>query len=290
MKKNLKMRVGLMFLSALFCLQGCSFQKAQVDDPIVTNAVTKPAEYHASQVYAYGTAVDESVLTTSKDAIYLLLANKEYALTEGYEPSNLTTLPNDIVTSWHTDLQLEERTAAALLYMLDEMKSAGVTDIKVTSAYRSYQRQKQLFQTYLEKECSQITADAIAYFGIEYIQAHYADGERGLSSADAKKVVLSYSAYPGTSEHQTGLCVDFITSSMGTSLTAEFENTDAFRWLSENAYRFGFILRYPKGKEAVTGYSYEPWHYRFVGREAATDIHFGKLTLEEYLSGHGIQA
>jgi D-alanyl-D-alanine carboxypeptidase len=66
-------------------------------------------------------------------------------------------------------------------------------------------------------------------------------------------------------------------------LTNAFEDTAAFTWLSENAYKFGFILRYPADKTNVTGYAYESWHYRFVGREAATDIHFGKLTLEEYL-------
>ena len=105
-----------------------------------------------------------------------------------------------------------------------------------------------------------------------------------MSREDAKKVVLSYSAYPGTSEHQTGLCVDFITEEMGGDLTVAFEGTQAFAWLSENAHKFGFILRYPKEKESVTGYTYEPWHYRFVGREAATDIHLASLTLEEYLN------
>ena len=68
-----------------------------------------------------------------------------------------------------------------------------------------------------------------------------------------------------------------------TDLDLSFENTQAFAWLSQNAYRFGYILRYPRGKEGITGYTYEPWHYRFVGREAATDIYMGKITLEEYL-------
>ena len=103
------------------------------------------------------------------------------------------------------------------------------------------------------------------------------------SDEEIKNVVLTYSAAPGTSEHQTGLCVDFITEDMGGNLTEAFEDTTAFAWLSENAYKFGFILRYPKGKEDITGYTYEPWHYRFVGREAATDIHFSRLTLEQYL-------
>ena len=98
-------------------------------------------------------------------------------------------------------------------------------------------------------------------------------------------MVLSYSAEPGTSEHQTGLCLDFVTSTAMLDLT--FQSTKAFAWLSQNAYRFGFILRYPADKTAVTGYSYEPWHYRFVGREAATEIHLRNLTLEELLGQIG---
>ena len=103
-----------------------------------------------------------------------------------------------------------------------------------------------------------------------------------LSEEDALKVVLSYSALPGASEHQSGLCVDFVTSSV--MLKPAFENTDAFDWLSQNAYRFGFILRYPQDKTEITGFSYEPWHFRFVGREAATEIYFRNLTLEEFWS------
>jgi D-alanyl-D-alanine carboxypeptidase len=70
---------------------------------------------------------------------------------------------------------------------------------------------------------------------------------------------------------------------MNGNLTELFEETAAFVWLVENAYKFGFILRYPKGKESITGYTYEPWHYRFVGADAATEIHERGLTLEEYL-------
>ena len=65
-------------------------------------------------------------------------------------------------------------------------------------------------------------------------------------------------------------------------MNTDFEKTPAFEWLSQNAYKFGFILRYPNGKESITGYTYEPWHYRFVGREAATDMYYAGLTLEEY--------
>lgn len=217
---------------------------------------------------------------------YLILANKQHALSETDIPNALVTLPDRVVASWHSNLQLDERAASALLYMLAEMEADGITDITVTSAYRSYSYQQTLFQLYLNQESSGISETAIQYFGMDYIKTNYVDlGITRLTSEDARKVVLSYSAYPGTSEHQTGLCVDFITSDMGGNLTEAFANTKAFAWLRENAYRFGFILRYPQGLEEITGYQYEPWHYRFVGREAATDIYFGNLTLEEYLLG-----
>ena len=127
------------------------------------------------------------------------------------------------------------------------------------------------------------TEDAFWYFGRAYIWDNYTSrGIDTLTYEDALKVVLSYSAYPGTSEHQTGLCLDFITAQM-TALDTSFEETSAFEWLSKNAYRYGFILRYPKDKTEITGYSYEPWHYRYVGVDAAAAIWKNNLTLEEYL-------
>jgi len=95
--------------------------------------------------------------------------------------------------------------------------------------------------------------------------------------------VLKYSAKPGTSEHQTGLCVDFITDSMNNNLTNAFEGTAAFMWLSQNAYKYGYILRYPDDKKDVVYYNYESWHYRFVGRTAACEIYEKGICLEEYL-------
>ena len=245
-----------------------------------------PPSHHENMTYQYQTEVDEEVLTTNLDAAYLVLANKTSPVGETYTPEDLVSLRQSVIASWHqtTGLMLDACAAAALYEMLDEMRAAGVTDICVTSAYRSYARQRQLYETYLERELSTISENAYRALGYAYIKTNYLDaGKSKLSYADAERVVLSYSAYPGTSEHQTGLCVDFITDEMGGELTEAFEESAAFAWLSENAYKFGFILRYPKGKEGVTGYTYEPWHYRFVGREAATDMYCSGLTLEQYL-------
>lgn len=87
----------------------------------------------------------------------------------------------------------------------------------------------------------------------------------------------SYSARPGTSDHQTGLTIDFY------PVSSKFEQTKTFQFMMENGYKFGFILRFPEGKTDITGYMYESWHWRFVGREAATYIYENGVTLEEYL-------
>ncbi len=88
-----------------------------------------------------------------------------------------------------------------------------------------------------------------------------------------------YASKPGFSEHQTGLALDIVTYD---SMDNEFEKTDEFRWLQNNAYKYGFILRYPKGKEFLTGYAYESWHYRYLGVDLATKVYKSGLTYEEY--------
>lgn len=98
----------------------------------------------------------------------------------------------------------------------------------------------------------------------------------GVNLEEYKKERDKVSARPGHSEHQTGLAVDI------NDLEETFEKTPESRWLMENAYRFGFILRYPKGKEHITGYSYEPWHYRYLDKELAEAVYFSNLTYDEY--------
>ena len=212
-----------------------------------------------SVTYSYQTQVDESILTTGLDPTYLYLANKQNPVDENYDPGTLVKLALPYASG---DKQLEERTAQALYAMMDEMRAAGISDVYVTSAYRSFSYQQYLYNKYIADEES-----------------------RGYSHEEAVERAGRYSAPPGYSEHQTGFVVDFMTSTM-TDLDESFERTAAFGWLSENCYRFGFILRYPKSddKIAITGYDYEPWHYRFVGREAATEIMKRGITLEEFLT------
>lgn len=270
-------------MSLCLLMSGCIPAGGGKDTDDTQNFTPSPEvkHYYLETQYAYSIPIDESVLTTGLDSTYLLLANKQWSLGEHYVPADLADIPANLRVD--KQMQLNARALAALQLMMADMALAGINDTRVTSAYRSYAYQMGLYSNYLDIEQNTISEDARKHFGDFYIYTNYtANGLTKLSEEDAKAVVLSYSAYPGTSEHQSGLCVDFITDSM-TSLDTSFEESEAFAWLSQNAYRFGFILRYPMGKESVTGYTYEPWHYRFVGREAATDIYFSGLTLEEYL-------
>ncbi len=130
--------------------------------------------------------------------------------------------------------------------MVDDAKKVGIT-LKSVSAYRSYDSQNTIYNNYVKKD--------------------------GKTKAD------TYSARPGHSEHNTGLAVDINTASS----SAHFENTKEYEWLINNSYKYGFILRYPEEKMYITGYKYEPWHYRYLNVETATKIHELNVTYEEYL-------
>lgn len=133
---------------------------------------------------------------------------------------------------------------AALKQLQAGAKEAGY-DMPLISGYRSYAYQQNLYNQYVARD--------------------------GQAKAD------TYSAKPGHSEHQTGLAFDI------GKLDSNYGNTPAGKWLASHAREYGFILRYPKGKEKITGYMYEPWHIRYVGKEVATDIFTQNVTLEEYL-------
>lgn len=293
MKKN-KLNCFLLLLLACLSLQSCILLQAEEETttaPLKPPIIMEPSQIetvlqcYQNTVYVYRADIDQSVLTTELQARYLLLMNKEKSLGAEYVPASLS--PVTCPTHYDEKLEMESRAAEALVQMYREMQADGINvdDLMVTSAYRSYEYQRLTYNAHLRKEMEGISVEAINCLGEEYIRATYWDRNKStLSETDAHKVVQSYSAKPGQSEHQTGLCVDFITSGMDDKLTVQFEESEAFAWLSENAYRFGFILRYPEGKEEITGYTYEPWHYRFVGREAATNMYFADLTLEEYLA------
>lgn len=156
--------------------------------------------------------------------------------------------PSDLVD--FEGQQLRAEAAQAARTMMDAAKAEGVT-LTVSSAYRSYAVQQQTYQHWV--------------------------------SVNGQKVADQLSARPGYSEHQTGLAIDF-SSPEGCRLEKCYEDTRAGRWLAKNAQNYGFILRFPKGQQAVTGYLFEPWHYRYLGKDlTARYVASGANTLEEFL-------
>lgn len=172
-----------------------------------------------------------------------VLVNKNNKLPKNYIPNNLEVL--DVKYAYENKyLQKEAKENFEKL-----SKDAALLGYKIiaTSTYRTYDYQSKLYDFYVK--------------------------EKGLKYAD------NCSARPGHSEHQTGLAVDVEGSNASYD---DFEESIEFNWMQENAHKYGFILRYPKGKEHITGFKYEPWHYRYIGKEIATIIYNKNITLEEY--------
>lgn len=191
--------------------------------------------------------LDYKFYTHTKRAEFLnsekLLVNKYYYLPSDYVPDNLETISN-VFSNGNKQLVKAARRA------FEEMANVAYNEgyyIRIISAYRSYEYQQNLYDNYVK--------------------------------SDSKKEADTYSARPGFSEHQTGLSFDIDNNELDYN---SFEQTKEFEWMQKNAYKYGFILRYPKGKEDITGYQYEAWHYRYVGKTISEYIHKHHLTLEEY--------
>lgn len=179
-----------------------------------------------------------------------LLVNKNHILPRNWEPDDLIH-----IGSGH---RLRDEAAVNFSLMRDDMKESGL-NLYVTSSFRSYSRQQNLHRN--------------AIWG------------QGVAGADAEV------AREGHSEHQTGLAVDILHRSSGGSLSgANFQDTDQYLWLTKNAYKYGFILRYPEEFTDIHGYIYEPWHWRYVGADIATAMHDYKIAVYEEFYGKYLAA
>ncbi len=188
------------------------------------------------------------------DATYqnLLLVNAKNPLPEDYDyVGELVTIPEKYIKGSLT--QINKNILPYLLAMLDDALNEGI-DIGVWSPYRSYTTQQMLFNRQVEKQI-----------------------DSGVPKSKAEDKAATVVARPGTSEHHTGLALDI------NSASASFENTDAYKWLKENAENYGFIMRYSKEKQDITGVIHESWHWRFVGINTAKEINRLGMCLEEYI-------
>lgn len=192
--------------------------------------------------------VENNKIANTKNE-YLVLANKQNSLGYNYEPSDLVQPNIRLRTASEMTSKVRKEASTALENMFADAKKDNIYLIGI-SGYRSYDYQTTVYNNSLSTNGTEHTS--------------------------------KYVAKPGHSEHQTGLVMDVLSTEYD-SLDSGFENTASFRWLYNNMSNYGFILRYPKGKENVTGYQYEPWHLRYVGKDAAKEIMEKQLTLEEYL-------
>lgn len=178
----------------------------------------------------------------------LIIGNKLSYLGD-YVPDDLVSVDDDYIMQ--AGVMLKSEAYEHLKQMFDDARSEGYY-FYISTAYRSYDFQKALYDSYLLK--------------------------------DSMEVVDTYSSRPGFSDHQTGLACDI---GMPGYKFEMFTDTDECKWLHENAYKYGFILRYPEGKENITKYKYESWHFRYVGTDVSSYIHENNITLEEYVAYFG---
>lgn len=175
----------------------------------------------------------------------LVLVNKEFKVPDDFIPKNLVQVDKKYTYKSY-DIELNEQAYKAFIKMEKEMANEGL-DLKMSSCYRSVNYQKNLYNRYLKE--------------------------------DSKEAVDTYSARYGHSEHHTGYACDFSTT---TRALGYFNDTKEAKWLADNAYKYGWILRYREETKNITGYMSEPWHYRYLGPEIAKKVYESGLTYEEY--------
>ena len=221
------------------------FAKVDVDDYILDvkdNRITNTVSSFTT-TNDYTRYYEPTIAVADPNSIDKLV-NKTYFLDQSYVPENLVELSTQYATEGR---QLSQVAADALILMCNEAQKNGLR-MYASSTYRDYQNQSDLYQQYVNKEDQQF-ADSIA-------------------------------ARPGHSEHQTGLTVDMASTKNGG--LSKFADSPEYPWMLENAHNFGYILRFPPGKEIITGYSTEEWHWRYVGVELATKVKESNLTYDEY--------
>ncbi|AWZ47526.1 D-alanyl-D-alanine carboxypeptidase [Clostridiaceae bacterium 14S0207] len=214
------------------------------------NDIKKEQKKEQKQIKQENIKKDIAKLEKIKNDKYMILVNKStHKLNKNDIPDNLV-VPKIKFNKWATNTKMEKVAASAVEKMFEAAKKDRI-DLLGISAYRAYNVQVEVFEQEIEVKGSKKRAEEAV-------------------------------APPGSSEHQTGYTLD-LTCVNRVNLDKNFEKTDDFKWLQENCYKYGFILRYPKDKEDITKYQYEPWHYRYVGVDNATYIMKNHLTLEEYI-------
>ena len=218
---------------------------ARLNNTIESTQTTTETTNRFNEVPIPGTIDNPTIITINEELWYLTLVNSSYRIPDTYTP--------DLVAVCGSNERLDRKIALQYEMMYAAALNDGVV-LKPCSGYRSYELQERNYK------------NKIKFFE-----------NQGYSTEDAKVKAATIIMPPGSSEHNLGYAMDIV------CVEEWFENTNEFRWLTENAADYGFIMRYPKDKQDITKVIYEPWHWRYVGVEAAKEMKEKNLTLEEYL-------
>ncbi len=268
-----------LLLALLLALSGCSKEKggtiAEGDGILITPSESKSErsqseseQSESEPEHSQSTPeTSQSASESSGEESSAAEAGGEYGETDPclilVNPENY--IPDDYTVELETvqgKYKLDVKAAQSAKDLIAGAKEAGY-DMQICSAYRTIEKSAELYQRKVQ----------------QYLNAGY-------SQAKAESEAAKWVAPPGTSEHHTGLAMDIVSSDYWgqySDLEHDYEKFDSFKWMYEHCAEYGFILRYPKDKQDITGITYEPWHYRYVGVEAATYIMENGLCLEEYL-------
>jgi len=259
--RNTKLFTALLLFSAMtLALSGCGKDaaetggKAAASAPPASASVSPgsaaPIETDASAAPSTGSPAPSAREVDTDPDSAAVLVNKQYALPDGYNPPDLVYPDVPFLFKDKIEKRMMRKDAAAALEKLFAAAKEDGIVLAGVSAYRSHATQTALFQQYVDK--------------------------------DGEEKAKTYSAVPGHSEHETGLAIDVSGSDGKFAAEPGFAGSPEAKWLNDHAADYGFIIRYPEGKEAITGYTYEPWHIRYVGTAMAKEIMSTGSSLEEY--------
>lgn len=256
-------KTSILLIFLIILILGCSTNHNDQDSTTseLTNEINNNEKNKENSTEETDSINEEHVdhfindIDINDDASLAVLVNKERSLSENYKPEDLVPVEVPTVLENPEVNQLRKEAADALKNMFEHAAEEGIY-LNARSGYRSYQTQVSLFDSYV--------------------------------SQHGEEAANLFSAKPGHSEHQTGLAMDVTSESVDYQLTEKFGETKEGKWLYDHAHQFGFIIRYPENMEHITGYTYEPWHLRYLGVDLATKVKESGLTYEEFLAKEGI--
>lgn len=218
---------------------------------MLKNIPNQNTSSNQSQTFS-SNSIDTNKYSTDKPGSLWWIVNKKRALPSGYTPPDLLT-PNVTLRlgGGSEEMYISQQLNKSLVELFTDAQKSGFR-LMLVSGYRSEALQSKIYNNYIAQQ-GQVEADR-------------------------------FSAKPGTSEHQTGLALDIGRSDRKCELEQCFGSTEEGKWIANHAPEYGFIVRYPKNKSSVTGYDYEPWHLRYVGKELAIELYKNSKTMEEFFS------